>query len=195
MLFRKYKLVFVHVPKSAGASIEELFGFPNQVASTKERHDTLAEIQQKYPECIGWPSFLVARNIWHKIVSIYNHVKVTPVPGWPRHKVKTFTEFVRFLCSTKQHYEEASISRMAKGLGQSKVTHILRYENLHKDLEEFLDSQGITDIDVKKLPYFRHRLPEYNRDYKSYYNEETRKLIEERFKDDIEQFGYRFEDL
>jgi hypothetical protein len=195
MLFPKHKLVFVHVPKSAGASIESLFGFPEDVAATRDRHDSLAQIQRKYPECIEWTSFLVARNIWHKIVSIYNHVKTAAGPEWPRDRIGTFEDFVRFLCSTEQHYREASICRMAEGLEEKNVDVVLRYEYLREDLASFLELQNITDIHVENLPHWRHNMPQYDRDYKKYYDEETRRLVEERFEDDIQKFGYRFQDL
>ena len=71
--------------------------------------------------------------------------------------------------------------------GEISVDFIGRFENLQEDLDKVLARLG--------LP--RYTLPIVNatkkKDYRTYYDDDTRKIVGIRFKKDIDHFGYTFE--
>ena len=71
--------------------------------------------------------------------------------------------------------------------GKIVTSFIGRFENLHQDFNTVL----------KNLSLPQHELPLINkvkdRDYRLFYNNETRELVAQRFKKDIEYFGYSFD--
>ena len=67
-----------------------------------------------------------------------------------------------------------------------KVDFIGRYENLAEDWEEVASTIGL-----------KERLPHQNRSarekgYRRYYDDQTRGLVEDFFKDDLKNFDYEF---
>jgi hypothetical protein len=65
------------------------------------------------------------------------------------------------------------------------VTHLLRFENLEKDFKIIQDiCQCYQPLGMINKTNHAH--------YRTYYNEETRQVVAEIFKEDIEAFGYEF---
>jgi Sulfotransferase family len=69
------------------------------------------------------------------------------------------------------------------------VDYVGRFESFQKDLFEVSNRLG---IELKSVPH-DNRSP--HRHYSSYYTPETEMIVRERFKRDIEYFGYEFEDM
>jgi hypothetical protein len=65
---------------------------------------------------------------------------------------------------------------------------------LREDLARFLTNHA-SDLSVNNLPHYRHGNPEYNRNYKKYYDEEMKEMVEAKYAKDIEMFGYQFDKL
>ena len=61
----------------------------------------------------------------------------------------------------------------------------MRFENLECDFNEVSKILGIR----KKLPHYNSAL---NKNYRKYYDLETRKIIEDYFESDIKLFKYKF---
>jgi hypothetical protein len=69
------------------------------------------------------------------------------------------------------------------------VDHIMRFERLQDDLDEVLTKVGApTGLEIPNL----NPTPEREKDYRSYYSPEARKIVERVFRPDMERFGYRF---
>jgi hypothetical protein len=71
--------------------------------------------------------------------------------------------------------------------GRQIVDFIGRYERLTQDFQHICD---VLELDTA-LP---HKNPSSRRDYRTYYNEKSRRLVEEHFKEDIDFFGYTFDE-
>ena len=63
-----------------------------------------------------------------------------------------------------------------------------RFENLEKDYKKLCKKIGI-----KKPPKIPHKKKSRRKvDYREYYNEETKMLVKERYKEDLRLFGHGF---
>jgi chondroitin 4-sulfotransferase 11 len=69
--------------------------------------------------------------------------------------------------------------------GKVFVDTIYRYENLENDFADMRNRIGI-QATLPKKNTTKHK------NYREYYTEETKKLVAELYKDDIEMFGYVF---
>ena len=74
--------------------------------------------------------------------------------------------------------------------GRTLVDFIGRLENFEEDFNKVTDHIGIKGA---SLPH-RNKNKKSNIEYKEYYNENSRKMMEEHFKKDIELFNYTFDE-
>jgi hypothetical protein len=107
----------------------------------------------------------------------------------------TFEEFIRNCTGEIEVKESVSYSFTSNQLdyvsdrdGNLLVDFIGRFENFQSDLLEVSSRLGI------ELRFVPHNNPSPRRHYSSYYTPETEEIVRERFKRDIEYFGYEFED-
>lgn len=71
--------------------------------------------------------------------------------------------------------------------GEQIVDFIGRYENLEHDLNQIL---SIIGLEERKLPLLNRT--NKNSNYRNYYLEDSKSLVAEKYKKDIELFGYEF---
>ena len=75
--------------------------------------------------------------------------------------------------------------------GKPLIDNILKFENLNNELINFFEKKY--KIDVKNiLPKGKINTSKRNKDFRTYYNEEDRKFLEELHKPDIDYFNYTF---
>jgi hypothetical protein len=201
MISLQKHFLFVHIPKTAGNSIQtilrdysedqlvalrkeqdgiERFGLRNPKYNIK-KHSTLAQ----YRDAVGNEQFrslykfTCVRNPWDRMVSYY----FTPTQSpeiWDRKKFRriiskavTVAEYLRLDQGEKDPF--------------SNVDYIMRFENLADDFRAVCGTLGISP----------GTLPRYNRSrrehYSKYYDDELRELVRNRFAAEIERFGYTFE--
>ena len=238
MILKDEKIVFVHINKCAGSSIEVFF---NQYP--KDQHWVLKEYEEKYHD---WDNvdhvFTVVRNPWDKLASwfawcnrdwlwynwrqsnvqIYQqnqylwgmhdgHPKCTT--DWYEKFKEPFIEFIKSIKSTNDLtpfpvYEESSWNRgrwisnqiewLKDSTGELDVDTILKFENLEKDFANMVKeikpmfsqkAQGIFEKELPKAKVLKNK-PHYS----LFYDDETIKIVEELYKEDIKAFDYSFED-
>jgi hypothetical protein len=172
------ELTFIHVPKTAGASITTWF--VSNFRSLK-RHDM--KIHTLHPstemfENLTSETFAVVRNPWDRVVSLWafwKKIKKTDVP---------FDTFVRNLGNYK--FAEQSwftFDQPQKAWFPNGVTHLLKFETLEEDFKVIQEKLGCNE------PLPRLNTSEHD-DYHTYYTPETWDIVANVFKDDIEEFGY-----
>ena len=69
-------------------------------------------------------------------------------------------------------------------------TFIIRYENLKEDLLTLSEKLDLS-LDINDLNHYKKSVRE--KDYKVYYNEESKKMITKIFSNEIEKFNYSYE--
>ena len=198
------KLLFIHIPKTAGSSVEQwfkqVFGLENIV---RYKH---APISYKYLNTLPHYKFTTVRNPYARAVSWYqelgfivNYTLDNYVVDRDKFKTaweKGFDYFVQyhFDLSGTNPSEDIIMSPNQTMLyhitidGKVCVDTILRQENLENDFKKIQDIVG-TNIGLGryKVGYYDHL-----RDYKTVYTDVSRKLIEEIYKTDLEYFNYDF---
>jgi Sulfotransferase family len=201
MISLQKRFLFVHIPKTAGNSIQsalrdysedelvvlrkeqdgiERFGLRNPMFNIK-KHSTLAE----YRDALGDQQFrqlykfTCVRNPWDRMVSYY----FTPTQNpeiWNRKKFRgiiskavSVADYLRLNRGEKDPFEN--------------VEYIMRFENLDDDFRAVCASLRIP---ASSLPHYNRSNSEH---YSKYYDVELRELVRERFAAEIERFGYAFE--
>lgn len=201
MISFQKRFLFVHIPKTAGNSIQsalrdysedqlvalrkeqdgmERFGLRNPNYKIK-KHSTLGE----YRDALGDEQFrslykfTCVRNPWDRMVSYYFTPTQSP-EGWDRKKFRNMiSKAVSVADYLRLDWDEEDPF--------ANVNYIIRFENLADDFRTVCGTLGISTT----------TLPQYNRStrehYSKYYDHELRELVRMRFAAEIERFGYTFE--
>jgi Sulfotransferase family len=201
MISFQKRFLFVHIPKTAGNSIQsvlrdysedelvalrseqdgiERFGLRNPNYKIK-KHSTLAE----YLVTLGETQFgdlykfTCVRNPWDRMVSYY----FTPTQNTVAWDPKKFRNVIVKALPVADYLRLNERDNDPFG----NVNYIMRFENLVDDFRTVCRALGISPT----------TLPQYNRSnrehYSRYYNDELRELVRARFAAEIERFGYTFE--
>lgn len=133
----------------------------------------------------------VCRNPWDRAVSTYcNFCK-------PRGVKPTKSDFKQFWIDWVPDSDDGHAVRAHKRSqmeflrdtsGNIAVDFLLRFESLEEDVSELRDA----GLELHPLPKLGVSRP-HNRDFRDYYDGESKRLIGERFEIDIEYLGYRFD--
>jgi hypothetical protein len=202
MISFQKRFLFVHIPKTAGNSIQtilrhysedeivalraeqdgiERFGLRNPSYKIK-KHSTLAEYRAALGEARfrDLYKFTCVRNPWDRMVSYYFGTTQL-VETWNR---KEFRKLILRALSVRDYLQ------LDKGEADpfGNIDYIMRFENLADDFRAVSTRLGIPDAP----------LPQYNRSnrehYSKYYDAELCELIRKRFAPEINRFGYAFEE-
>jgi hypothetical protein len=127
--------------------------------------------------------FCVVRNPYDRMVSAYHFAG-----GSQNTDFKTFCKIYDKTNGPLDNSQRIWLN----GNGKLACDFYIRYENLIEDIKTVLDKLGITEYNMDDLPNHKsnRRLPKLP--YQSYYDDETREIVAEKFKREIEQFGYTF---
>ena len=172
-------LVFIHPPRCSGTSIEQSFGWSNE----SEKHLCASSIRRKIGDKHWGNSFKfgVIRNPFDRIVSMYH------APCYRKFKkgieFETMEQFLSFI--PRVPTEEGI---QCSDFINEHLDFIVRYENRNGDIDKIYKEFGIK---IDKNTHLRQTRRE--KDYRIYHNEQTIDLIKTHFKDDIERFGYVFD--
>lgn len=201
MLISKDKqFVFFHIPKTAGGSMTALLskytdkqidikdkskqGWMTQyhVSTKKQSFNSMHSfVDPHYNDhnCKDMFSFSFVRNPYTRIVSLYKFLK--------RYRHLTFLGFCQYLNVNKQ----ANVNQYKYLTLQNEIPldFVGRYENIKEDFNNVCEEIGIPEryIDLG----FEHKQDLIN--YKDYYCDESKKIIDEIFDMDFKTFDYKKE--
>lgn len=201
MISDTHRCLFVHIPKTAGTSIEEALGGlaglrlgPGKVVPRgTQDHRTIMELRRAMPPgaFAQYFRFSFVRNPWARVASWYKNVV-----NDPNHRAQFG---VREACPFPEFLEQqAEIFGMQPQLhwlrekdGSIPLDFIGRFERLEEDFARVCNRLGIPDSSLPHLTRQRDRRP-----YSAIYDETTRRIVADRYGEEIAMFGYRFaEDL
>lgn len=217
----KYKYIFIGIPKTATASIrtvlcamesryDTLFYLPPGHKDTIN-HATALQIMSLNKEI--WSKFFkfaFVRNPWDRVVSWYMYRRnknTTPTKGeFEKWLLQDYDKCVEHEANALLLYKEAKkkvvplnaiknykINYMLPCLdwitddqGKIMVDYVGKFERLAKDWKVVCGRIGINaQLPMTNVTNTTH--------YSMFYTKETERIIADRFKKDIEAFGYKFE--
>lgn len=203
MISFEKRFLFIHIPKTAGNSIQDqLRGHAVEELVAEQpyqdgverfelrapgrrthKHSTLAEYEAAYGTDVvaSLFKFSCVRNPWERAISYY----FSPhrgVVGWQR---QAFVELLPDILPAK-NYLTANPYRSDLESAVAGIDRILRYEELESGFTQVCARLGIP---AKPLPT-RNRSKHHH--YREYYDPELIGLVREKFVEEIELFGYSF---
>ena len=190
MISIEHKFIFVHIPKTAGTTIKTwLKKVIGECPEPVWEHFKIKEIvhmfhETFFQECF---KFTFVRNPWDRAVSHYfyfrseRYRKKNPVK-WRKYSSVSFDEFVKRKMMFMPQFENIVDNR-----GRVRIDFVGKFESIIEDLGFVADKIGVKKPDI--LPISNKT--EHN-DYRSYYNSKTIEIIKDYYKNDIELFGYDF---
>jgi len=151
----------------------------------KERLEPLSK-KFNYDIFNNFYKFGVIRNPFDVVVSDYYWRKDSK-----NRKKRSFEYILKELeLNNFQTYALLNLNKlMDKNLDKILCNKIIKYENLNEELSTVFYKLGIPFNG--KLEIFKKK-SERDKDYKKFYNDKSRKLIEEIFWKEIEMFNYKF---
>jgi hypothetical protein len=188
----KDNCIFIHIPKTAGNSVQAInsayYGHgirnPNFIYYKDSNERKLSKF-----------SYTFVRNPWDRLVSAFFYLKSGGNSIGDKNECKKYLgkysdltdmllnwdNIILNLCHMKEQYKW-----ICDDEGNIIVDFIGRYENLQEDLNIICDKIGIPQLE---LP---HKNKSKHNHYTEYYDDETRKIVAEKYAKDIEYFGYEF---
>lgn len=191
--------IFVHVPKTAGMSISRaLFG------NLSGGHATLADYQIIFgeQEFNRYFKFSFVRNPWDRIFSAYNFLVKGGATEYDRlwahniEKYGTFQDFVKHglrtpEVSNKLHFLPQSHFLTVPHRENSRVDFLGFFENIKDDFDYIRNKLNLNDI--AELKHVNATPGSEKKDFRDYYDNDTKKIVQEIYSDDIKRFGYSFD--
>ncbi len=227
MISHKHSCIFIHVPKSAGTSIETALGHLDKhmgrggqdhrsirmlerpfitaraFSSLDNIHSVLRRLKHQYYNRVANPrnkivvsreqyesyyKFTFVRNPWARVFSWYNAVmrdEITKrqfgIVGQPSLKEALGQ------CLGRRHLRP-QLYWIKDFSGSIPLDFIGRFENLAEDYQEVCRRLS---IDNTILP---HKVKGAKQDYREHYDENSKNIVMDFYRDEIEMFGYTFEE-
>ncbi len=218
LLSLRYQFLFVHIAKTGGTSIRNALWYykwtdpyripqflcsrlsaltGHKIGAKFPRHAKLIAAKEMLPAGVFDRVFKFGfvRNPWDLQVSSYHHIR-RERPHLITH-IDSFEGFLRWKFDPNrppQYHADMSIELQSDHLidlhGRRLADFIGRYELLAEDFAEACRRIGI------RYPGLGHarRANDRRKDYRPYYNDKTAQLIADHYRQDIEAFGYRFDE-
>jgi len=185
---RNGTFIFIHINKTAGTSIGNAIGLP--IKHHQTAREVIAKIgRDKWNEAY---KFTLVRNPWDKVVSHYEYRRKRnktglasneiPFPEWVR---KTYGPDKDPLFYNNPKAFQPQVEWLKDDKGEISIDFIGKFESIDEDFRQIRNAIGVDadlpHLNASKRPGYQH-----------YYDDETRKIVEQWFHEDIERFGYRF---
>ena len=215
MISTKYKILFIHVPKTGGNSIQNILKYysddiivaPSEHQDGIERfevrnnnynitkHSNLSQYKSVMPDDIynSLFKFATIRNPWDMMISYY--FSSPDVTVWDRQiflnllrKIKTLRWYI---CENtfvdKLKMKTGFVKNSFKNKLDSNIDFLMRFERLEEDFQIVCDQLNIEASVLPKRNVSDHK------HYSQYYDEELKKMVTARFAEEIEFGEYTFE--
>lgn len=209
------RVLFVHVPKTGGVSIEDVVreGCPDARkkrpgAPPEGRHLTLERILENEPQAIDYWTFGFVRNPWARMVSWYSMIdqwnkRWGPASGKPQdisyglmrdgnamwRAAAAYSGFEEFVLRGTEELPRLGTPQVdylrAPALGK-QADFVGRTEQLADDMAVVQRKLGLEPTPPPHRNKSRHGT------YHDYYTEASRKKVAEVYAQDLEAFGYTY---
>ena len=191
------ELLFIHIPKTAGTSINRTLELPRPNRPKFKKHYNISELVQLLPPEVLTRAFVfsVVRNPWDRLVSfyffrrtVYLNRKSERTPKRDQH----FSSFEHWVYAEQEAGTLGKVNLRPQWEwfydrdDQPVVNFIGRFERIEADFQRLCEQLGLPPIALEF-----HNKSRRPADYRELYNKHLYKLVEEVYWRDIELFGYR----
>jgi len=201
-------LLFLRIPKNASSSIMEALGTRNITKRyqselknklDKNIYKDVFDVTHARPnelrtvissielDCF---SFAVVRNPWDRVVSMYHFGKKMGLAHlFGLNNDLSFDDFCETLKSREGDRSFLPVFKQIEWINSSiEVSEVLRFENLQQDFQNMLEKNNINNISTT-LPHVNRT---NHKNYRDYFNFNTKKIIKTVFEQDCDSFKYIF---
>ena len=180
MISHSHNFLFIQIPKTATSSIHgSLAQYMKYDYSKIGRHSKYSEAAEFYPESKNYFKFAFVRNPWDRLLSFYFFKKTD------RAKIKISDDLsLKNFILTEAGQTKFNQCSYIDGFDENSF--IGRFENLQEDFNKICET-----IDIPKQTLPLGNATKHNH-YTEYYDDETREIVEEKYAQDIDYFGYKF---
>ena len=217
MITHKYKLIFIHIPKCAGSSVERFIidhadgvrgseGHSRPREGLVMRREGLTKTINKYPK---YKLFTTVRNPYDRFVSLWMHSNrsLGPYADRPtKNKNISLLDYAKLIhqndpsqLSDFDKYHSILQTEFIIDLHPEEfwnvkldqpqeLNYILRFEKIEEDFSELCRDMNFSTNE--RLPHqFKSNR---KKGYAEYYDDETRGIVAGKYAKDLEYFGYKF---
>ena len=203
MISHKHKFIYIKVGKSGSTSIESCLLSYNKTNVTHCGHYHIQDDINHRTN--NYFKFTFVRNPWPRCVSKYYYMKSKGDELHRAYRKGSFREFLinddnRFFIDYPLNKRTQYLNKMRLKVaphdnqldwisdenGNILTDYIGRIENAQEDFNTICDKLGIPQ---RELP---HKNKSKHKHYTEYYDEETKRIVAEKYAKDIEYFGYKF---
>lgn len=183
MIDNKYEFIFVHILKTAGTSIKQLFfDFPIDKKDVEFKHNDIDFYYKKFPDkAADYFKFTFVRNPWERLVSQYQW---RLFKGY-QDRSQSFAEWLR---DSYEMWRNSQL-RMISINNEIMLDFIGKFENLQEDWGKICD---FLEIQHRRLPHLNNLSNRPH--YMDLYDDHSRKLVEIGCMEKVEYFEYKFGD-
>lgn len=201
-------LAFIHIPKNAGTSIRQALKMKDFDAIDRKVRDArdpdlanhfpvyriqrLLKLANSDIPFDGMYKFMVVRNPWERMVSLYYHRKrkISRPGRYNRSEIEAvkagFGPWLKTSPSALMTMPQSEWGLAENG--SFVVDRVLLVERLDEDWAALCENRGLRHIKLPRTNVGKGR----SEKYREHYDDETREAVAERFRDDIKRFGYAF---
>lgn len=221
MISDKFRCIFIHIPKTAGTSIEYRLQLFNSLQRGVQDHRTVREIEPygfsniatdilrndlervlthvkgivrgKLPRAThrqyrAYFKFAFVRNPWVRAFSWYQNV-MRDENHQKQLKISANCTYETFLTDYANQWAlQPQLHWLRDRNGRLPLDFIGRFENL---AEDFALVSNTLNLNTEELPYLNKS--NWEDSYTDFYTDKTRKLVAARYAEEIEYFGYHFD--
>ena len=202
-----HEFVFVHIRKAAGTSVRQILkqvslpknkslwykflsrnGFPVHYHKYSFRkHADLIEAERSMPVELfkRYFKFAIVRNPWDRLVSEFEYIKTQPTHS--RHNRLSHMSFAEYISFQAQRPAAHQVNALMLKDGSLGVDFVGKLETLETSLAHIGEHIGLSFADLPHINKIKRK------DYREYYDQQTRDQVADLWQRDIEAFDYRFD--
>ncbi|MEA3381947.1 MAG: sulfotransferase family 2 domain-containing protein [Pseudomonadota bacterium] len=180
-------VIFIHINKTGGTSVCNALGLKKSHMTAKEIIDVIGEKKFKSSYKIA-----AVRNPWDKVLSHYKYrlktnqtdlgEKTIPFSDWVK---KTYGENKDPFYYDKPKMFQPQVDWLKDYEQKIDINEIMKFEDLNNEFEKV---SSYLDLN-KSLP---HLNATQKANYKEFYDDETKSIIEQWFAEDLDMFKYEY---
>ncbi len=201
MINHKYKCIFIHIPRTAGTSIEYWIGGEDWWhIESKTKHLIASQARKIYAKY--WDTyfkFSVVRNPWDRVVSSLRYPSYFGIKHTHRFEFDEYTIKFRYPVLIEHDFRFSDYADLITEKHQQNCVYlnmldeeldfIAKFEHLEQDMRHVQETLGIeNNFPLHEMHGRSWRRPQY----REYYNKDDMLIVQNLYRNDIRSFGYDF---